>query len=75
VSVLGAGSGVEDEGVVDALFWGAGAGSEGCKRGRPRLKGAKLGKPADLATGAAWRRATVRRYGKTETVEVAATTR
>src|SRR5215471_18635610 len=30
VSVLGVGSGVEDEGVVDAFFWGAGAGSEGC---------------------------------------------
>jgi hypothetical protein len=24
-----AGAGVEDEGVVDALFWGAGSGSEG----------------------------------------------
>jgi hypothetical protein len=30
VSVLGVGSGVEDEGVVDAFFRGAGAGSEGC---------------------------------------------
>src|SRR5207247_3609625 len=30
VSVLRAGSGVEDEGVVDAFFWGAGSGSEGC---------------------------------------------
>ncbi len=29
VSVLGAGSGVEDEGVVDAFFWGAGRGLEG----------------------------------------------
>lgn len=29
VSVLGAGSGVEDEGVIDAFFWGAGPGSEG----------------------------------------------
>jgi hypothetical protein len=28
--VLGNRTGVEDEGVVDALFWGAGLGSEGC---------------------------------------------
>jgi hypothetical protein len=41
------------------------------KRGRPRLKGAKLGKPADLAAGATWRQRTVCRYGKTETVDVA----
>lgn len=41
------------------------------KRGRPRLKGAKLGKPADLAAGVTWRQATVGRYGRTETVEVA----
>ena len=27
---MGAGAGVEDEGVVDALFGGAGLGSEGC---------------------------------------------
>jgi hypothetical protein len=41
------------------------------KRGRPRLKGAKLGKPADLAADATWRQATACRYGKIETVEVA----
>jgi DDE superfamily endonuclease len=41
------------------------------KPGRPRLKGAKLGKPEDLAAGAAWRQVTARRYGRTETVQVA----
>jgi hypothetical protein len=30
VSVLGVGSGVEDEGVVDAFLWRAGAWAEGC---------------------------------------------
>lgn len=39
--------------------------------GRPRLKGAKLGKPADLAAGAAWRQVTARRYGRTDTIQVA----
>jgi DDE superfamily endonuclease len=41
------------------------------KRGRPRLKGARLGRPADLAISATWRRVTVTRYGRTDTVEVA----
>jgi DDE superfamily endonuclease len=41
------------------------------KPGRPRLKGAKLGKPGDLAAGATWRQATARRYGRTGTVQVA----
>jgi len=41
------------------------------KRGRPALKGARLGKPADLAAGAAWQGRTVCRYGKTAAVEVA----
>ncbi len=41
------------------------------KRGRPALKGAKLGKPGVLAAGATWRRVTVYRYGRTETVDLA----
>jgi hypothetical protein len=40
-------------------------------RGRPALKGAKLGKPAVLAASAAWRRVTVFRYGRTESVYLA----
>jgi hypothetical protein len=41
------------------------------RRGRPATKGNKLGKPADLAAAATWRRATVSYYGKTSTVELA----
>jgi hypothetical protein len=42
------------------------------KRGRPRLKGHRLGRPADLAAAARWRRLRVDRYGRTDTVETAA---
>ncbi len=38
------------------------------KRGRPRLKGKRLGAPADLAAKADWERATVTRYGRHEQV-------
>jgi hypothetical protein len=45
------------------------------RRGRPALKGARLGTPADLAATAtaskAWTRLTVTRYGHTGTVHVA----
>jgi hypothetical protein len=40
------------------------------KRGRPRLKGKTLGKPADLAATATWRRVAVNRYGRVDTIEV-----
>lgn len=41
------------------------------KRGRPALKGARLGKLAALAAGAVWEKTTVYRYGRTETVYLA----
>jgi hypothetical protein len=41
------------------------------KRGRPATKGARLGKPADLAAVAAWTRVTISYYGDTSTVELA----
>jgi hypothetical protein len=41
------------------------------KPGRPRLKGPKLGKPADLAGSATWRTVTVNRYGDLDTIDVA----
>lgn len=41
------------------------------KRGRPRTKGDKLGKPAELAATATWRQATVSYYGKTQAVQLA----
>jgi DDE superfamily endonuclease len=42
------------------------------RRGRPALKGSRLGRPADLAADAPWRQATVLRYGRIETVQIAA---
>ncbi len=41
------------------------------RRGRPALKGAKLGKPAAVATDADWEKVTVVRYGRTESVYLA----
>jgi hypothetical protein len=40
-------------------------------RGRPRRIGAKLGTPAKLAAAATWTTAPVRRYGRTDTVDLA----
>ena len=41
------------------------------KRGRPRLKGERLGTPAEIAATAPWRRVSVDRYGRSDTVEIA----
>lgn len=41
------------------------------KRGRPRLKGQRLGTPAEIATGATWRTVTASRYATTSTVDIA----
>jgi hypothetical protein len=41
------------------------------KRGRPALKGKRLGTPADVAATATWRKTTVTRYGRTDTVYLA----
>src|SRR6266487_5530529 len=41
------------------------------RRGRPALKGRKLGRPAALGAGAVWEKTTVYRYGRTETVYLA----
>jgi hypothetical protein len=45
------------------------------RSGRPRTRGARLGTPADLAAtataGARWRTTRVRRYGRTDTVQIA----
>jgi DDE superfamily endonuclease len=40
-------------------------------RGRPRLKGDRIGTPAQLAASATWRTATVTRYGTTAAVQIA----
>jgi len=41
------------------------------RRGRPALKGARLGTPAAVAEGADWQKVTVHRYGRTESVHLA----
>ena len=41
------------------------------RRGRPALKGRKLGRPTALATAAAWGETAVYRYGRIETVHLA----
>ena len=41
------------------------------KRGRPALKGTRLGKPADLAATAKFATVQVRRYGRVDTVHIA----
>jgi hypothetical protein len=41
------------------------------RRGRPALKGKRLGTPADLSATAAWRKTRVTTYGRTETVLIA----
>jgi hypothetical protein len=41
------------------------------KRGRPRLKGDKIGKPAQAAAKLPWRAVKVARYGRVETVRIA----
>jgi hypothetical protein len=41
------------------------------QRGRPRTRGERLGTPADLARTATWRTVKVRRYGRTDTVQIA----
>jgi len=40
------------------------------RRGRPRLKGERIGTPADIARSARWKTVTASRYGATGTVEV-----
>jgi hypothetical protein len=40
------------------------------KRGRPRLKGQRIGTPNDIARSARWKRVTVSRYGTTNTVTI-----
>ena len=40
------------------------------KRGRPRLKGERIGTPTDIARRATWKTVTVTRYGTTATVQL-----
>jgi len=40
------------------------------RSGRPRTKGDRLGTPSELAAAATWHTAQVRRYGRTDTVQI-----
>ena len=40
------------------------------KRGRPRLRGQRIGTPADIAAAGTWRTTRITRYGKTVTCQV-----
>jgi hypothetical protein len=40
------------------------------KRGRPRLKGHRIGTPTDIATSATWKTSTVARYGTRAAVQI-----
>lgn len=55
---------------VNAALYGLAPPRTG-KRGRPRLKGQLLGRPAQVALTASWQAAQVERYGRTETVRLA----
>ena len=44
------------------------------RRGRPALKGRRLGTPADLAGAARWKRETIRAHGRTRDTRLAAVT-
>ncbi|WP_432974310.1 IS701 family transposase [Dactylosporangium sp. CA-233914] len=41
------------------------------KRGRPRLKGARIGTPSEAAATAVWQTVSVTRYGRVDTVRIA----
>jgi hypothetical protein len=55
---------------VNAVFYKQAPPRTG-KRGRPALKGNRIGTPADIATAATWKTVTVSRYGTTGTVKIA----
>lgn len=44
------------------------------RRGRPALKGARLGTPTEATTHTAWRTTTVNRYGRNDQIEITETT-
>ena len=57
---------------TSAVLYGPGPPRTG-KRGRPRVKGARLGKPAQIAAGATWQEVTVTCYGATTAMQASVT--
>ena len=69
-ALLGAGATVTTRLPVNAALFGPAPPRTG-QRGRPRLKGQLLGRPAQIAATVCWTAAQVDRYGRTEQVRLA----
>jgi hypothetical protein len=66
---LGEGMSMTTRAKANAVFYQLAPPRTG-KRGRPRLKGERIGTPADIAGRARWQTVTVARYGTRSTVQV-----
>jgi hypothetical protein len=66
---LGDGMTMTTRAKVNATFYHLAPPKTG-KRGRPALKGTRIGTPAQIATSATWKTVTVSRYGTTSTVKI-----
>ncbi len=69
-ALLDAGVSITTRLPVNAALYGLAPPRTG-KRGRPRLKGQRLGRPAQIPADATWTTAQIERYGRTETVRLA----
>jgi putative lipoic acid-binding regulatory protein len=67
---LGAGMTTTTRAKVNAVFSELAPPRTG-KRGRPALKGKRIGSPTEVAGSATWKTVTVSRYGTTSTVKIA----
>jgi hypothetical protein len=67
---LGDGMTITTRAKINAVFYQSAPPKTG-KRGRPALKGTRIGTPADIAKATTWKTVTVSRYGTTGTVKIA----
>lgn len=67
---LGYGMTMTTRAKVNAVFYELAPPRTG-KRGRPALKGRRIGTPTEIVTSATWKTVTVSRYGTTSTVKIA----
>lgn len=67
---LGAGMTITTRAKANATFYQLAPPRTG-KRGRPALKGTRIGTPAQIAPSAIWKNLSVSRYGTTSTVKIA----
>ena len=68
--LLIAGATITTRGPANAVLYALAPPRTG-KRGRPRLKGDRIGGPAQIAATASWRQVTVTRHGRADTIEAA----